>query len=153
MSLLETVDAWEWSVAVQWSKLKEHVEERFAPSLAGRVAVYNARYSPDHARGWITIDGREIASMSDHHYEQRYRSIEKETRRANHAMNSSAAHEKAISLLAAEGTYSTGEFNGDLFDSLSLSLDAMIHSENGIIRALAMLNSRLGKRSSDMLLP
>ncbi len=38
------------------------------------------------------------------------------------------------------------EFHRALWDSLSLSIDDMLHSENGIIRALAMLDRRLGKR-------
>src|SRR4051794_27003772 len=50
--------------AMRWSKVKQLVEERFAPSLHGRVEVHSTRYYSGQGRGWITIDKREVADMS-----------------------------------------------------------------------------------------
>ena len=52
---------------MKWSKLKELTEERFAECLQNRVRLYATRYTSGSlfmARGWITIDGEEIASFS-----------------------------------------------------------------------------------------
>lgn len=45
-----------------------------------------------------------------------------------------------------QGLFTQWYLNRALFVSLSLSIDEMLRSENGVIRALAMLDSRLGKR-------
>jgi uncharacterized membrane protein len=52
---------------MQWSKLKQVIEGKFAGSLRGRVAVFSTRYnkpSTSSGRAWITIDGEEVVNLS-----------------------------------------------------------------------------------------
>ncbi len=56
---------------MQWSKIKERVEEQFAPSLNDRVEMRYTRYrimKGEYGRGWITVDGRELIEMSDYEF-------------------------------------------------------------------------------------
>src|SRR5688572_21692574 len=51
---------------MRWSKLKQQVESRFADTLRGRLELHTAHYRHAHdsdGRLWLTIDGREAASM------------------------------------------------------------------------------------------
>ncbi len=52
---------------MQWSKLKQTIEGRFADSVRGQVAVFSTRYnkpSTSSGRAWITIDGEEVVNLS-----------------------------------------------------------------------------------------
>jgi len=143
---------------MMWSKLKQRVEERFADSVGGRAAVHNARYRHSHneyGRGWITFDTHEIADMSDSRQLRSLLRIEREIQVANGTTNYLdpaqqpgyyAAIAQARETMHERGIYAKHEFNRALWDSLSLSIDDMLRSENGIIRALAMLDRRVGKR-------
>jgi hypothetical protein len=52
---------------MRWSKLKQQVENRIAESLCGRVELHTAHYRharDSDGRSWLTIDGKELASMA-----------------------------------------------------------------------------------------
>src|SRR5687767_9806138 len=54
---------------MRWSKLKQQVEAMFAEGIRGRVELRTTRYEKAHdrfGRSWITIDGREVANMSNY---------------------------------------------------------------------------------------
>lgn len=53
---------------MRWSKVKQRIEAGFAPSVQGRVEVWQTRYHRAHdsdGEGWITLDGRNIATFGD----------------------------------------------------------------------------------------
>jgi hypothetical protein len=53
---------------MQWSKLKQLVEDRFAEALRGRVSIFVTRYRRSHdeqGRWAILVDGREVVGMGD----------------------------------------------------------------------------------------
>lgn len=118
--------------------------------------MYYTKYrqsSDRFSRGWITVDKKEIADMSD----LRFLKLRTETDRAIKAgtiifdgVYVANTHgytaPEAMSLIQREGTYPGWTFPKTLGDSLSLSTDDMLRSENGIVRGLAMLDGRLGKR-------
>jgi len=112
---------------MRWSKVKQLVEERMAPSLQGRVEVHSTRYHNDRwqedSRGWFTIDKHEVANFSSLIFP--YGNI------AEHS-------DRNVS--------EKGDFERAIGISLSGSIDEMLQSENSITRALAMLDGRLGKR-------
>lgn len=131
---------------MQWSKLKRQIEERFAAALQRRVAIHDTWYR--HAgrdrdgRMWLTVDGQEIANFCMFRYWNAARPLIDHARRSGLEFPYDAAGEK----LNAEGVFSQSDAQGALRESLSLSIDDMLRSSVGIIRALAMLDSRLGKR-------
>ncbi len=151
---------------MKWSQLKHRAEALLAPHLRGRVAYYTTRYRKDHdreGRGWITVDGTQVYDMS--------------TLRAwadQHATTKQALglherwkwelwpyhgdtgywdywHHKAESDRLARGVLARWDFNQTLFEYLSLSLEDALVSSNIVIRALAMLDRRLGRRRFDQL--
>jgi hypothetical protein len=112
---------------MRWSKVKQLVEDRMAPLLQRRVEVHSTRYRNDRwqedSRGWFTVDKREIANYSSLLYPY---------------WGTSDPPQKYVS--------EKGEFEQALGSMLSLSVNAMLVSENEVLRALAMLDRRLGKR-------
>lgn len=115
---------------MRWSKLKQQVEARFAEGVRGRVELRTTRYAKAHdrfGRSWITVDGREIANMSNY---------------LRCGDSNADGH---------PGRFEAGVFAGyDLPDAmreyLTLSIDATIASPNPLIRALAVLDRRAGDR-------
>src|SRR3954452_22862390 len=57
---------------MRWSKVKQLVEERLAPSLQGRVEVHSTWYRHSGheqvGRAWITVHKREVANVCDSVY-------------------------------------------------------------------------------------
>jgi hypothetical protein len=123
-----------WGASMRWSKLKQRTEAMFADGVRGRVGLWTTRYHDARhyfglvGRGWITIDGRPIANM--HKY-----------------------------LVAPGGIFSDGHpgrFKAGIFSGwdlplaakqyLTLSIDDAFASENTLVRALAVLDRRAGRR-------
>lgn len=115
---------------MRWSKLKQHVEAMFAGGVRGRVELRTTRYEKAHdrfGRSWITIDGREVATMSNYL-----------------ACGDSVAD-------GHPGRFEAGVFAGydlplAMREYLTLSIDEAIASRNPLIRALAVLDRRAGER-------
>lgn len=117
---------------MRWSKVKQLVEERMAPSLQHHVEVHSTRYHNDRwqedSRGWFTVDKCEVANFSSLSFP--YWEI-------------AAPPQKYVS--------EKGEFEQALGSMFTLSIDEMLIAENAIVRALAMLDCRLGKRRLRMM--
>ncbi|MDQ6906448.1 MAG: hypothetical protein M3176_06430 [Chloroflexota bacterium] len=140
---------------MRWSKLKQLVEDRMADSLQRRVEVHSTRYYSGQGRGWITVNKREVADMSH------LRAAMESARIANEVDTDDANPEKSQPPLHAQWYASDSyaqvrrrqdivlsqyEFHHLLWDSLSLSIEGALLSDHYLIRAFAMLDSRLGKR-------
>lgn len=124
---------------MRWSKLRQRVEGRLAPSVAGRVRLFVTRYNnPEDAAGrWaIRIDGDEIAGLSE--YTAKYR--RGRLRLAGHTAGDVDA------LQASEGSHDVEQFYRSLQDYLNMSIDEALGRDDPLIRALALLDARLGKR-------
>jgi hypothetical protein len=108
---------------MKWSKLQERFEQFLAPTLRGRLKIHVTSYREtmgfDVGRGWITLDGEEVlAVQTPSFYDNRIR-FETET----------------LSLGRAVGAY------------VGMSLGAARSSPDPVVRGLAFLDRRLGKRS------
>jgi hypothetical protein len=117
---------------VKWSKLKQRIEDGFAASVQGRVEVWNTRYrgAHDHAgEAWITIDKEPVHSSAEL------------SKLKQLCLNSLGKPEPDTG-----PELSLEAFNKALFDYLNLSVEDAASSENSIIRALSILDKRLGKR-------
>lgn len=128
---------------MMWSKLKKSIEEKFAECTDGRVSLYVTRYTSGSyymVRGWITIDGEEIANFStpDNNNKYGWNTPEINERISEDERTKGAASEK--------GEFARWEFIDACRQYLNLSIDEAVKSENPIIRSLAVLDRRLGKR-------
>jgi hypothetical protein len=115
---------------MRWSKLKQQVEAMFAEGVRGRVELRTTRYAKAHdrfGRSWITVDGHEVANMSN--YLPCGDSV---------ADGNSARFEV--------GVFTGYDLPLAMREYLALSIDAAIASPNPLIRALAVLDRRAGER-------
>lgn len=137
---------------MQWSKLKQRIEERMADSLHGRVEVHSTWYrclGHDRlGRTWITVDKQQVASMSDLPYYIDYRVLAEEIWVAKRLTD---YRDEAKAVLHAQGNYSRHQSNNILERYLLMSVDDVLRSDDILIRSLSMLDRRVGKRRLRML--
>jgi len=143
---------------MKWSQLKKRIEENFADSVRGRVEIWNTRYRKSHdeeGEAWVTIDKKRVFSMGTYTY------FVESYREANRLREESGcidfhdpdqregyhlSSHQADKLVRDRGVFPLWDVNRSLFESLSLSIDDAIKSENPIIRAFGTLDRRFGKR-------
>ena len=56
-----------WNQIVKWSQIKRRIKEFIVVPLQGRVQFYITSYAREDAvvgRGWVTVDGEEVLSVS-----------------------------------------------------------------------------------------
>ena len=131
---------------MQWSQLKHRVEAQFAPKLQGRVCVWAARYrgrGEEDGRGWFTLDGVQIYSMADVQTYAAECALRERIFRAVDAPPGSPESEWAQ---APERFLTYDHFRKDLHAYLECSIEDLIDQECPLLRGLAMLDRRLGKR-------
>jgi hypothetical protein len=143
---------------MQWTKLKKQVEQRFAPSVAGRVELRTTSYRHAHdsaGRGWITVDKREVHNFCTLKYCVEHSILASDIREANSATDwrdpdQRAGYyeggDQADAILEKRGVVTQSWYEDSLQDFLSLSIEDALRSENFLHRALGMLDARLGKR-------
>jgi hypothetical protein len=147
---------------MRWSQLKKRVEERMCDRLRGRVQVWTTVYRGTHdaeGRSWLTLDGEEIASMATlEAWAEQHRlaalAIGRDPRaawddwggvrgdRSGYWDEWRAAEE----VRKAAGSFAKFDFTAAVWCSLQLSIENALESEDAIIRGMAMIDRRLGKR-------
>ncbi len=128
---------------MKWSKLKKTIEEKFADSLGGRVNIFATRYTTGSyfmVRGWITIDGIEIANFSTPDNYSRYGWNAPEINKRI------PDTERSKELAAEKGEFSRWDFMNACWEYINQSIEDSMASENPIIMSFAVLDSRVGKR-------
>jgi hypothetical protein len=123
---------------MRWTKLKQRIEERLADSVRDRVVFHMTSYRHAHdgeGRAWITIDGKEVANMCYW--------------RAN--LEGEYRPEPVPTIFGTElppqdGIMRPSLFAQSLFRYLSMSIDDAFKSNNFLIRAVALLDRRMGRR-------
>jgi hypothetical protein len=135
---------------MRWSKLKQLIEDGFAESVKGRVEIWSTRYRRAHdqfGEAWITIDGKRLHSMSSLRFEidrmEAAKSFEDQHGREAWIRGGWQTCEQE---LASEGSMGLWAVNSTLFAYLSLSFDEILSSKTALVRAIGMLDRRLGKR-------
>jgi hypothetical protein len=110
-------------VTMRWTKVRKRFEELVAPSLRGRVQVHVTRYREtrgmDVGRGWITVNGEEVVSVQ---------------------IPSSYTEHMKFSL-------DTLDFGRAVGTYVEISISAARSSPDPLLRGLAFLDRRVGKRS------
>lgn len=113
---------------MKWSKLKKLVEDRFAPSLQGRVAIFSTQYGNCHCgRAWLTVDGEEVANFC--------------TRAKHQGLLDRVDPPLGYGEISRQDAYAAcWAFVHDL------SIDESLADSDPLVQTLAVLDSRVGKR-------
>ncbi len=123
---------------MQWSKLKRRIEQGLADSVRGRVAFHVTGYRTAHdhqGRGWIVVDGEEVANMC--HWRA---NLEGEYRPDPVAMTDGTI------LQPQDGVMDPSVFWDSLVSFLAMPIGEALEHHNYLIRALAIVDGRVGKR-------
>ncbi len=143
---------------MQWTQLKKRIENGFARSVQGRVSVHAARYRHSHdseGRGWITLDKREIASFATLGHWMAEWKLQTALREANKcadyndpAQNAGYhdAQRQANAVLLRQGSMTYDNLYYELEGYLNLSIEQALDDDSVVMRALAVIDRRLGKR-------
>jgi len=116
---------------VQWSKLKSRIRDFICPELRGRIDfhVTSYRHSHDEAeKCWITVDGQRILTLGWYAYHCKHSDADDQTREQ----------------LAIHPPQHLGDAMRAYLD---MSVTQALESENPFIRALAIVDRRVGVRS------
>jgi hypothetical protein len=136
---------------MQWSKLKSRIEQFFTPTLRGRVELRSVRYRGAHdqeGRGYITVDGVEVWSMCSLKHEQiEWERITKTSTDTGLPRWQAQKHVQAE--LEREGVLSQYGYYRSLEQYCNNSIEENLSSANVLLRALAMIDSRVGRRRLD----
>ena len=131
-----------------WSGLNKQLTERLCAPLRTRISYFLTRYHDVHnayGRAAIRLDGAEVVVFS---WIEQYRQ-EAETDRLVRESGTTyeAAGEQLKPKFDANCTYSEMDFLSAALEYRDLSIQDALHSENYIIRVLAILDRRAGKRA------
>jgi hypothetical protein len=137
---------------MRWSKLRSLVIERFAEPLQGRLDIHSAAYgncSCGHA--WLTLDGEMIANFCTRaHANAEYVIPRQEPDPLVHYATNRMYDEQ----LAAYGERSRQDVYRTLFDYVhNVPVKEALVSDDMLFRALAIVDSRVGKRRLAQLAP
>ncbi|HLL90708.1 MAG TPA: hypothetical protein VK324_15510 [Tepidisphaeraceae bacterium] len=120
---------------MRWSQLKRRTESMFADRVRGRVQLYTTHYRGGESmihgferRSWITIDGRPIINMHRHQCRDGVYADSDDPRRLQ------------------MGLIGWWDLPVAAWQYLNMSIDDAMASENTMIRALAVLDRRFGRR-------
>ena len=133
---------------MQWSKLKKSIERFFAPSVAGRVELRATSYhsAPDQTgRGYITVDGEEVWNMCTLKFYPEERA-KIDARMAESGVSARQAQIEIGPELRREGILAQWDFYQSLTQYSSQSIEENLSSQDALIKSLAMLDARTGRR-------
>ena len=134
-----------------WSGIRNKLENDYlCPALRGHIQYFATSYSKsaDHeGRAAIRMDGVEVLRSNYYAYEQNYWNRYQALRREGIGQDD----RKAPFRLAHEGTLNDGCFdNGFFYEAFhefdNQSIEKSLVSKNPLVRILALLDRRLGKR-------
>ena len=134
-----------------WSGIRNKLENDYlCPTLRGHIQYFAASYWESHdqtGRAAIRLDGVEVLRSNYYAYEQNYWNRYQALRREGIGQDDRTAPFR----LAHEGTLNDGCFdNGFFYEAFhefdNQSIEKSLVSKNPLVRILALLDRRLGKR-------
>ena len=139
-----------------WNEVRKILEQDLlCDSLKGRVRYFTTRYRKAHdgiGRVCILIDKKEVINMPFSIENARYA----ETHiRKKEELNKSLQeiHEKVYNDFAEKGLYYPGDFGFALDEFLSSDIQDALCSDNYLVRMLAIMDRRTGKRTLEKIKP
>ena len=121
---------------MRWSKLRSLIEGRFAASLRRRIAIHSAAYGNCSCRPcWITLNQDVIANFCTRAYYNK---------KLQHIVGDNPIYKHQLVMYgeqSRQGAYKS------MFDFVhTLSLTQALKSDDVLLQALSVADSRMGKR-------
>ncbi|MBF4984259.1 hypothetical protein FNJ87_07955 [Nonlabens mediterrranea] len=136
---------------MKWSKLRKELKNRLADNLKDRLDYHLTTYqkSTGHlGRAWITWDGKEILNFSNQDTWNEFQSYSNELAETHYISHEGIKSTDRIKgNIVEKGEFSKYDFADNAFYYLSLNVQEAIKSHNPIIKALAVVDKRIGKRT------
>ena len=148
---------------MNWSQLKKQLHGLMTPDLRDRVGIHFTRYrqahDEDYGRGWITLDGEQLLDASDFRYlfAENDEATISEARAAFPGSQAWSDHSGTVTsrsvrhLLGTRGVYSRGGFFDLLYEYIHSPINQSLASPYPLVRALALLDRRVGRRTLERL--
>jgi hypothetical protein len=125
---------------VQWSKLKSRIKSLIAPEVRDRIDFHVTSYRGSHDgadKVWITVDGRRIFSCK--HYPREWA--------ATAAYQSGLSRDEIKPTLAKVEIHGPRDFGNSIRSYLDMPIADALKSPDPIVRAFAIVDRRVGKRT------
>lgn len=132
---------------MQWSQLKKQLQTRMAESVSGGIDMHQTRYRHSHDQEgefWITLGKSRIFSSGSLSYLSSLGKLAAKHR--DEGASPAHAFDRAWTTTEANGLMLLEQINKDLFQSLSQTVEEMLGHRNPVVRALGIIDTRLGKR-------
>jgi len=147
-----------------WSGIKKRLEEDFlCDALKGRIKYFITKYKKSHdesGRIAIIVDGREVLQGNIFKYYKGYREVENKIKSelgipkrywngkeiVNDAINKEAEN-LVDEIRLNDGIFDVWQFTDAVRKFLNSSIRESLFSENPLIRMLAIVDRRVGKRT------
>ncbi len=129
---------------MQWSKLKSRIKELICPELSNRVDFHLTSYRKSHDgadKVWITVDGQRVLSCK--HYRHEWARLD--------AYYDGLRGEQIESLLQENEIHSPNDFGNAMRAFLDLPISDALKSGNPLIKAFAIIDRRVGRRTLEQL--
>jgi len=139
---------------MRWSQLKKRIEATFADSVRGRVEVWNTGYRKatwKEGEVWITIDKKKIYSIGSYTYWMKIYHEAEVLRKDRGCTDPNGpgyweTYEEIRETMPDKGVMPRWEAIQALYEYLNMSIDDVLETDHPVIRAVGMLDKRLGKR-------
>jgi hypothetical protein len=138
-----------------WSKLKRRLDGLICDSLRGRVnfTITNYRRAHDQlGRAFITVDKKEVLNMCTITSEIKINRKNRELHRLNELGYDDYRVNYEISvktheMVKQDGIYAQYDFYDAVEEFLSLPIDRALTSDDMVVKILALIDRRVGKRT------
>ena len=136
---------------MKWSKLRKELKDRLADNLKSRFDYHLTTYKNSTGylgRAWITWDGKEILNFSNQDTWNEYKSYSNELAATHYiSHNQIKSTERTEGKIMEKGEFSKYDFAENAFLFLNFNIQKAIKSDNPILKALAVVDKRIGKRT------
>ena len=125
---------------MQWSKLKTRIKSFICPELKRRIDFFVTSYRESHDgadKVWITVDREKLFECK--HYPFEWAEAE--------AYHSGLRKEQVKVHLADKEVHSPGNFGNAMRVYLELPIEEALKSSDPLVKAFAIVDRRLGKRT------
>ena len=136
---------------MKWSKLRKELKERLADNLKDRFDYHLTTYKNSTGylgRAWITWDGKEILNFSNQDTWNNFQSYSNELAETHYISHKGIKTiERTEGKIMEKGEFSKYDFAENAFLYLNLNVQEAIKRDNPILKALAVVDKRIGKRT------
>jgi len=136
---------------MKWSQLRKQIRSLICEELRDRVdfhkAVYRKSWESAYDRAWITIDGEEAFALSHGAWSNVWRDAQRSVAQQHPDADWQIQSDLVAAAIKDSGVQHTGLLSESLHRYIEAPIEDSLQSTNPLIRALAMLDRRTGKRT------